>query len=121
MKRVMLLAVVLGLAVLVPGVGLAQVPTYQLQVANQAVISGEYFFEIYMLRTGGTAFYLGNADFVLTFTSANFTSPVVSVVSKDQKLTDWYSVSPSLVSGDRCVVNVAPPPITERTSWQPGR
>ena len=111
MKQVFLAGVVAVLVLLSQGAALGQ--SYTLQVANQGVVGTEFFFDIYLLRTGVTELYLGNSDFALTFNSVNFTSPVASKVSSDAQLSTWYSVSPAIVSGDRCVVSVAPPPLDD--------
>jgi hypothetical protein len=109
MKRAMLVLLLVGIVLAAPSIGLAQ--TYQLQVANQTVSGSNFTFDIYLLRTGTTALYLANADFVLTFNNANFTSPGVSITAQDGQLETWYTLDASIVSSNRCIVNVAPPGI----------
>lgn len=46
-----------------------------LTIENQQVVGTEFFFDIYLTRTGTNDLYLGTADFVLTFNSAAFTNP----------------------------------------------
>ncbi len=115
MKRVILAALVAGLVLLTQGLAFAQTPDYELYVANQMVVGTDLFFDIFLARTGETHLYLANAEFVLTFNSANFSSPTVVVVTSDARLLDEYLVDPSIVSGNRCVVNVAPPAVANPT------
>jgi hypothetical protein len=110
MKRALLVLLLVGIVLTAPSIGLAQ--TYQLQVANQTVSGSNFSFDIYLLRTGETALYLANADFVLTFNSGNFTSPTVSITSMDTQLETWYTLDASIVSTNRCIVNVLPPGVT---------
>jgi len=49
-----------------------------LTIENQQVVGTDFFFDIYLTRTGTNDLYLGNADFVLTFDAVNFNSPVLS-------------------------------------------
>lgn len=52
--------------------------TADLTIENQNVVGTDFFFDIYLTRTGTNDLYLGNADFVLTFTVANFNSPSIT-------------------------------------------
>jgi hypothetical protein len=106
MKHVMMVLVLL--AALCTGQGEASAQTYMLQVANQHMSGTNFIFDIYLVRTAATDIYLGNCDFVLTFTSENFTSPVATVLSMDAALSNWYTVDPTIVSGNRIIVNVQP-------------
>jgi hypothetical protein len=53
-----------------------------LEIRNQYGTGGNFFFDLYLnANTGGPGnLYLGTADFVLTFNSANFTGPALSLV-----------------------------------------
>jgi hypothetical protein len=95
--------------------GLLSGQTFTLTVQNQSVAGNELHFDIYLLRTGGTAIYLGDADFVLTFNSGNFTSPSYEVVTAG--LTVFYSFAPSIVSGDRAVLNLQRPNFSNQTEF----
>jgi hypothetical protein len=89
--------------------------TFTLTVQNQSAVGSEFHFDIYMLRTGGTAVYLGDSDFVLTFNSGNFTGPTYEVVTAG--LTGWYSFGLDIVSGNRAVVNLQKPPFSNQTEF----
>ena len=52
--------------------------TADLTIENQQVSGTDFFFDIYITRTGTNDVYLGNADFILTFDTLNFSSPVLS-------------------------------------------
>jgi hypothetical protein len=49
-----------------------------LTIENQQVVGTDFFFDIYLTRTATEDVYLGTADFVLTFNSVAFTSPVIT-------------------------------------------
>ena len=49
-----------------------------LTIENQSVVGTDYFFDVYLKRTGTNDLYLSNADFILSFDNAFFTSPVLS-------------------------------------------
>ena len=68
--------------------------TFEAKVMNQQVIGTDFYFDIYLTRTGTNDLYLGNVDFILTFNSAAFTSPSISV----EAVGYWNLVSPDLSS-----------------------
>ena len=49
-----------------------------LTIENQGVVGTDFFFDIFLTRTGAEDIYLGTADFVLTFNSSAFTNPVIT-------------------------------------------
>lgn len=51
-----------------------------LTIENQTVVGTDFFFDVYITRTGTNDCYLGTSDFVLTFNLANFTNPTLSKV-----------------------------------------
>ncbi|MCU0333160.1 MAG: hypothetical protein MUC75_07385 [Ignavibacteriaceae bacterium] len=73
MKKLILTLCVL---LLFAGTMFSQV-SVDLTIENQQVVGTDFFFDIYLTRTGTNDVYLGNADFVLTFNSAAFTNPTV--------------------------------------------
>ena len=46
-----------------------------LTIENQSVVGSEFFFDVYLTRTGTKDLYLSNAEFVLHFNDNFFTSP----------------------------------------------
>jgi hypothetical protein len=83
--------------------------TFTCTIQNQHVTGTELFFDIYVLRTGGTALYLGNSDFVVTFNSANFSSPTYVVTAEG--MTGWYTISAyPITAGNRAILNIQSPP-----------
>jgi hypothetical protein len=98
------------LIVLVMLGGAAFSQSFTLQVSNQHADGTNFYFNVIMSRTGDTPLYLGNCDIALTFTSANFTSPVASVEAADDQLNTWYSIDPS-VNGSAILLSIAPPPV----------
>jgi hypothetical protein len=61
-----------------------------LTIENQTVVGTDFYFDLYLRRTGTEEFYLGTCDFVLTFNYAAFTNPVISKVSA---LSNWNLIS----------------------------
>ena len=70
MNKIFLILILLG------SLTFAQVSA-DLTIENQQVVGTDFLFDIYLTRTGTNDLYLGNADFVLTFASANFNSPSI--------------------------------------------
>lgn len=68
------LKVILACVLIVFATSIAGAQTLELTVANQHYSGTSFIFDIYMQATVGTV-YPNGADLVLTFTSANFTSP----------------------------------------------
>ncbi len=111
---------VLLLAVLLLGVadqGISQAFTCTIQ--NQSVNAGVFSFDIYIVRTG-TALYLGTSDFVLTFNSANFNSPVALVKQlgvPGGRIETFYAGGADIISGNRVVLNLAGPAILSQANF----
>ena len=91
--------------------------TADLTIENQNVVGADFFFDIYLTRTGTNDVYLGTADFVLTFNSAAFTSPtVVRETSAFWNLTstNGLSVGPTYriatstatITGNELIINL---------------
>lgn len=47
----------------------------ELTIENQSVIGSDFFFDVYLKRTGTTDLYLSNANFILYFNDLFFSSP----------------------------------------------
>ena len=111
---------VLLLAVLLLGVadqGISQAFTCTIQ--NQSVNAGVFSFDVYIVRTG-TALYLGTSDFVLTFNSANFNSPVALVKQlgvPGGRIETFYAGGADIISGNRVVLNLAGPAILSQANF----
>ncbi|MBN2356265.1 hypothetical protein JXO59_09135, partial [candidate division KSB1 bacterium] len=90
---------------------------FTLSIHNQHPIhpEGAFYFDIYMLRTGATALYLGNADLVVTFNSSNFTNPTYVIVSEG--MTGWYTFAAEITSGNRAVINISQPPFGDQPQF----
>lgn len=72
MNKIFLILILLG------NLTFAQVSA-DLTIENQQVIGTDFFFDIYLTRTGTNDLYLGNADFALYFESGFFTNPQIFV------------------------------------------
>ncbi|MHB1279101.1 MAG: hypothetical protein ACYC1Q_11975, partial [Bacteroidia bacterium] len=60
----------------------ANAQSLRMDVRNQQYNGDTLFFDIYLSRNGGSAdYYLGDADFVLNYNNANFTTPSIGYVS----------------------------------------
>ncbi|TNE80943.1 MAG: hypothetical protein EP332_05520, partial [Bacteroidetes bacterium] len=57
----------------------------QLDIRNQHYVGSDFYFDVYMVRTSGQV-HLGNADFVMTYNHANFSSPVLTMVTGTSNL-----------------------------------
>jgi len=66
---------------------MAQAQSLQLDIRNQQYVGDTLFFDVYMARNGGSSdYYIGNADFALTFNNGNFSSPTIGMVTNSSVL-----------------------------------
>ena len=89
-NKLMVLALILSLTV-----PLYSQVTVDLTIENQNAVGTDFFFDIYLTRTGSNNLYLGNADFVLTFANSNFTSPAGSKVGASPGQCSFVPTDPS--------------------------
>lgn len=87
MNKIFLIIISLG------SLAIAQVSA-DLTIANQQVVGTDFFFDIYITRTGTNDLYLGTADFVLTFNADAFTGDTLIRSSS----SFWNLTSTNLVS-----------------------
>ena len=91
--------------------------TADLTIENQQVVGTDFFFDIYLTRTGTNDLYLGTAEFVLTFNSVAFTNPtVVREASSFWNLTSTngnpvgvtyrVATSPAPITGNEIIINL---------------
>jgi hypothetical protein len=52
--------------------------TFEATIQNQSVVGTDFFFDIYLQRTGSNDLYVGNAQFILTFNNGAFSSPGIA-------------------------------------------
>ena len=111
MKNLLMIIVILNTAIY------GQVSA-DLTIENQQAVGTDFFFDIYLTRTAIEDVYLGTADFVLTFNSAAFTSPVVS----REPVTYWnltstnlldvgliyrLATAPAVITGNELIINLS--------------
>ncbi len=89
MKKLFLIILVLN------GINFGQVSA-DLTIENQHVVGTDFFFDLYLTRTGTNDLYLGNADFILTFDAGNFANPILS---KEGTITGYCTFVPTDQSG----------------------
>jgi len=88
-----------------------------LTIENQNVVGTDFFFDIYLTRTGTNDLYLGTSDFVLTFNAAAFTNPTViressafwnltSTSGNTVGSTYRLATSPAPISGNEIIINL---------------
>ena len=88
-----------------------------LTIENQQVVGTDFFFDIYLTRTGTNDLYLGTADFVLTFNAVAFTNPTViresstfwnltSTSGNTVGSTYRLATSPAPISGNEIIINL---------------
>lgn len=107
-------------------------------IANENVVSNDYFFDIYLNTTAGTSgdLYLGNADFRIQFSAGNFTSPVLSAhtdamgnnfctfVPRTSNFlndlitqTNYFNSTATSISGDQLIINLNGPTPGSQTAF----
>jgi hypothetical protein len=110
------LTMILSALLLFAGTSFPQVSA-DLTIENQQVVGTDFFFDIYLTRTGTNDVYLGTADFVLTFNAAAFTNPTVvressafwnltSTSSNPVGLTYRTATSPAPITGNEIIINL---------------
>jgi hypothetical protein len=109
--------------------------TANLTIENQQAVGSDFFFDIYLTRTGTNDLYLGTADFVLTFDAGNFNLPILSkepttapglctLVPTDltfpnpliTQINYFNNTSVEILSGNQLVVNLNGPTPTDITA-----
>lgn len=120
MSNTMKRLIVLFLTLVVPVLSSVLGQTFTATIQNQTVSGTDFYYDIYVLRTGSTDIYLGNADFVLTFNNTYFTSPTITVTeagAPSSKIRTWYSVGASILSSNRAVVDVTQPSFSTQAEF----
>ncbi|MBI1223314.1 MAG: hypothetical protein GC180_11975 [Bacteroidetes bacterium] len=124
MKRI-LHAFVIFTGTLMSFMNSAQAQSFQLDVRHQEYSGDTMFFDIYMSRVGGSSdYHLGNADFVLSFNSTNFSSPSTDFVASSDSLfasngsTSAYSSNiVSSISSGNIIINLQQPTFSNQTDF----
>jgi len=62
------------------------VPQYQLSIQNPVLVGNTYQFDIFLKRIGPTNFRVGNSQFIMSFNSGSFISPVISRVASSEEI-----------------------------------
>ncbi len=104
----------------------------RLDIRNQEYSGDTLFFDIYLSRDGGSSdYYLGNADFVLTYNNSNFSSPGIDFVANSSTLknhtgsaTTAYNtnivaeIGSSNPNTNKILINVAQPSFSNQTQFE---
>lgn len=56
---------------------------FEATIENQVAVGTDFYFDIYLTRTGANDLYLNNGQFLLTFNSVAFNNPVLSLDPDD--------------------------------------
>lgn len=96
--------------ILLSGFTFSQVSA-DLTIEYQEVVGTDFFFDVYLTRTGANDLYLGNADFVLTFDAGNFDTPELSKEGSSPGFCTFVPTDPSgfntLFTQDQYFTNTA--------------
>lgn len=94
-----------------PSISLA--PTFEAIVTNQQLLNNEYTYDLYLRRTGGSNFYIDDADIILTFNSAAF--GVGATYSLETaaagKIADYYTFQSFVIAGNELRFSLAGPTV----------
>lgn len=78
----------------------------RLDIRNQQYVEDTMYFDIYLSRNGGTTnYYLGDADFALTFNNANFTTPTIGYIAGTSNLKNSNG-NPTTAYGDNLAATI---------------
>lgn len=94
-------------------------PQFTATITNQQLLNGDFTFDIYMLRTGGTDdMYLDDCDVVIDVPNlgTKFTGPAYSVESRGSSKLDTYYAFSTSISGDYLRLAIEVPPSTTISS-----
>lgn len=100
--------------------------TFQANVTNQQVSGDTIKFDIYLFTTGVSDLYLGNSDFIFTYNSANFSSPLfeyidgsTSFINSNGKPTAAYdfNIAAGFAPGGNLAVNINQPIFGNQTQF----
>ncbi len=115
----------------------------ELTIQNQTISGSDFQFDVYLRTTAASTgdLFLGDADFVLTFNSANFTNPVLTKVGTAPgnctfvptdpvgstglntlltRINYFNNTSPAAVVGNELVINLAGPTPADQQAFDDG-
>lgn len=94
-------------------------PSFDAIVVNQELVNNEYTYDLYLRRTGGSSFYLDDADVILTFNNAAFAGGATHslVAAGTSKLATYYTFQSFVISGNELRFSVAGPSVSSQTEF----
>lgn len=82
-------------------------PIFDAIITNQQVVSGAYYFDIYLKRNGVQNFYLDDCDFKFTLNGASFSATNATVQSKGTaKLSTYYTYQSPVINGTTLTLSI---------------
>ncbi len=95
-----------------PTISLA--PVFEAIIVNQQLLNNEYTYDVYLRRTGGSAFYLDDMDFISTFNNVAFSGGAAhSLVSAGTtKINDFYTFQNFSIVGNEIRWSVSGPTVS---------
>src|SRR5690606_32451541 len=97
-----------------PTVSLA--PTFEAIVTNQQLLNNTYTYDLYLRRTGGSSFYIDDADIILTFNNLAFgpgaTYSLESAAAG--KIADYYTFQSFSISGSELSFSLSGPTVANQ-------
>lgn len=84
-------------------------PVYDVVLRNQSINDQQYTFDVYLKRTGGQPFYLGNSTLKIGLNTTKFSSPTAVVIARGtSRLADYYTYA-TQVQGTTLTLTVTAP------------
>lgn len=93
--------------------------TFEAIVTNQQLLNNQYTYDLYLRRTGGSNFYIDDADIILTFNNSAFgpgaTYSLESAAAG--KIADYYTFQNFSITGNELGFSIAGPVVTTQSEF----
>lgn len=93
--------------------------TFEAIITNQQLLNNQYTYDLYLRRTGGSSFYIDDADIIVTFNSSAFgPGATYSLESAAPgKIADFYTFQNFMISGNQLGFSIAGPTVTSQAEF----
>jgi hypothetical protein len=93
--------------------------TFEAIITNQQLLNNQYTYDLYLRRTGGSSFYIDDADIIVTFNSSAFgPGATYSLESAAPgKIADYYTFQNFMISGNELGFSIAGPTVTSQAEF----
>ncbi len=102
----------------IPGT-ISLAPVFEAIIVNQQLLNNEYTYDVYLRRTGGSAFYLDDMDFIATFNNVAFGGGAAHTLvnAGTTRINDFYTFQNFSIVGNEARWSVSGPTVANQTEF----